>query len=696
MQELVNSVEENRASLCAHKSQLETELHLLNQKSGDTEETVNNQLTQLEQKKSQLENRKKLLADNLALVEADLDKTAEAVARLGTNANEQLSVAANQQRWFFFKNKPHILFDRKTGLLWPNLDYFAYEKEENSPYEYEEVVNIVQHLVIDGQENWRLPTLRDAKFAFEGKNFPFQDVNSCYRIKGCDACYIQAINAGDTAMWLDTDFPRTGYTDAIFMPCTSVLVTPDYAHDVADTNKVFTPQERAMKTLAVFCSNGLEPLFDDPQMTTLYRELYIERPALLQALADVDAKLAVFQEENGGRALRSALFDHRTLLAEYDIAAIDNSIIQYYAAVEKWITQIFTMIESYEQGNADFFASAHELNALLRRKRKLSALLTEDEQMLLFGRRKRLEDACAANFDGLKDKLMTVKTQVECFDQRLKAINEGENSIRELACLDNEPRVAFPLFAENTAQLVKQDLLRLEYIETNLAALQQLADVEDQWTSEYELFVSKGCSDFLAACEEEGIQAEQVQLWMSDWRKLRLLLERKVALLIDLTLCQQLPMEITAALLETLTAFRKKINEFYVFERKGIHQKYAFAPGGDAQEKFEQEHELFKLMIVLQEQIQQAIFSCDHSLTRVTILNWASELFSLPVEDVLAFVEDRHFDVIAKEILDDFTKLRESNYKTFLNDAAAYAAERKEREKQYTALMFKMRNCLKQ
>lgn len=667
----------------------------------DAEENV----TSLQLCKSQLE----IALNEISLTLGDDD---------GKEKKALIAKSILEQRWFFFKNKPSVFFDRKSGLLWANLDYFSYLKDDATAYRYEEAVCLLAGLILDGQDQWQMPTLTEIRFALEEQNFPFQESNyNDHDIKKREECYIQKKGDNDI-VYLNSSYPEVGMGmvgmgmgvsmgigggifgfvvhTPILMPCCHALTTNGYAHDVADDNKVFTPQERALKTLAIFEKNGLEPIFDDPQMTTLYRELYIERPALLQALADVEAKLAAFQEEPGGRAFRPASFDYRTLLAEYDIAAIDNSIIQYYAAVEKWITQIFTMIESNEQGNTDFFASAHALNALLRQKRKLSALLTEDEQILLVGRRKRLEDACAANFDGLKDKLMKVKTQVACFDQRLKEINEGENSIHELACLDNEPRAAFTLLAENTAQLVKQDLFRLEYIEDNLDALQQLAAVEEQWTSEYELFISKGCSDFSAACEEEGIQAEHVQLWMSDWRKLRLLLERKVSLLIDLTLCQELPMEITATLLETLTAFRKKINEFYVLERKGIHQKYAFVPGGDVQEKFEQEHELFKLMIVLQEQIQQTIFSCDHSLTRATILNWANELFSLPVEDVLAFVEDRHFDVIAKEILDDFTKLRESNYKTFLNDAAAYAAERKEREKQYTALMFKMRSCLKQ
>ena len=43
--------------------------------------------------------------------------------------------ALKSQRWYFFKNKKTVLFDKNSGLLWANLNYFPYGiKQKNGSY----------------------------------------------------------------------------------------------------------------------------------------------------------------------------------------------------------------------------------------------------------------------------------------------------------------------------------------------------------------------------------------------------------------------------------------------------------------------------------------------------------------------------------------------------------------------------------
>ena len=62
--------------------------------------------------------------------------------------------------------------------------------------------------------------------------------------------------------------------------------------------------------------NGLLPIFDDAEITELYKKIYFEKPRLLQALSEVETQLAQCEEVK----TITANFDYTTLLNKYDIA----------------------------------------------------------------------------------------------------------------------------------------------------------------------------------------------------------------------------------------------------------------------------------------------------------------------------------------------------------------------------------------
>ena len=75
------------------------------------------------------------------------------------NPSEVLLDAIKNQRWFFFKNKPKIIFDKNSGCIWANPNYFPYKKDDGE-YTASEVENLIQSINnegIDGYTNWQIP-----------------------------------------------------------------------------------------------------------------------------------------------------------------------------------------------------------------------------------------------------------------------------------------------------------------------------------------------------------------------------------------------------------------------------------------------------------------------------------------------------------------------------------------------------------
>ena len=83
--------------------------------------------------------------------------------------------AIQNQRWFFFKNKPNIIFERCTALIWANLDYFPY-KIHGGPYSYNDAENLINSTNvkgIDGYENWTAPTPGELYGIAEDEKSPY-------------------------------------------------------------------------------------------------------------------------------------------------------------------------------------------------------------------------------------------------------------------------------------------------------------------------------------------------------------------------------------------------------------------------------------------------------------------------------------------------------------------------------------------
>lgn len=648
---------------------------------------------------------------NLATLTAQREGLLKKIREIAGSGNdvEKILEAIKNQRWYFFKNKQKVFMDRNTGILWANLDYYPYNVEYSNEQEIKMAISKFAENNDTGFKKWRLPEFDEFCCIMNDKEFPFmkQRLYECWWVYqgkelgcwlGC-GMYKMEYQGKGVVCWEDFEFieGRMIGCNPYNLPCTSCLVEGlDYEKNVALENKVYTEKERLQFTLDLFTQNELWPIFNDEAITELYKKLYFEKPQLLEQLQELENQIKQLQTVT----LLSSDFDYTALLAKYDMKAIDASLIKYYQAVQQWCRELMEKVDYYEEQKASVIKDFNLISLKLSRKYEADTNLTEAENILLRDRQRFFQKNFSLGMNSVKTKLLAVKKQADALEYRIDEIDEGENSLRELAELELEKRASFAFLAENTAKIIKNALRKIEYFEANHTFVMNAINIWENWTEGYRVFKTTYKEDMKNDCEDDGIEEEIWSAWYQDWQQLRYAIELKMQPVIERGLHGSMPTNkevktsVPEQLIHILDDYKKQIDKFYKEERKGIYQKFAFQAGGDLQEKFETESSLYKFVAMLQSELQDIIFNCKNAEDRVWILNWANSLLDIQIDEVLKFVANNDLQKISHTILDEFAALKQKNYDIYLADAKAYSEEKARREKAYNSLIFKMRKDL--
>lgn len=644
---------------------------------------------------------------NLATLTAQRDGLLKKIREIEAPGNgvEKILEAIKNQRWYFFKNKQKVFMDRNTGILWANLDYYPYNVEYSAGAIEEAIMKFAENNDT-GFKKWRLPEFDEFCCIMNDKEFPFM---KCTKIDVVRGGFMSQL--GSIIYWFVFRRKELGFynefkfikiKDCCFgkfynLPCTSCLVEGlDYEKNVAPENKVYTEKERLQFTLDLFTKNELWPIFDDAEVTELYKQIYFEKPKLLAQLQELQTQIKGLQKVK----LLSSDFDYTALLAKYDLKAIDASLIKYYQAVQQWCRELMEKVDYYEEQKASVIKDFNLIGLKLSKKYEANPNLTEAENILLRDRQRFFQKNFSLGMNSVKTKILAVKKQADALEYRIDEIDEGENSLRELAELEQEKRASFAFLAENTAKIIKNALRKIEYFEANHTFVMNAINIWENWTEGYKVFKTTYKEDMKHDCEDDGIEEEIWSAWYQDWQQLRYAIELKMQPVIERGLRGSMPTNkevktsVPEQLIHILDEYKKQIDKFYKEERKGIYQKFAFQVGGNLQEKFETESSLYKFVAMFQSELQDIIFNCKNAEDRVWILNWANSLLDIQIDEVLKFVANNDLQKISHTILDEFAALKQKNYDIYLADAKAYSEEKARREKAYNSLIFKMRKDL--
>lgn len=381
------------------------------------------------------------------------------------------------------------------------------------------------------------------------------------------------------------------------------------------------------------------------------------------------------------------------MLAQYDLPAVNSSVIKYFEALKKWTDSLMAMIEDFEREKDDTIRQFGVITLKLSKKYDDSPALSREENDLMRERLAFFLRKLSLGMNTVKAKILAVKKQALELEERI----DSTDSITELAAIQDERRAAFPLIAENTARIIRNALLKIEYFEAHRDFVMNAVKILTDWTEDYRVFKTTLIGQLKDSCVKDTIDASIWDSWCNEWQSLRLEIEGKLQPVLERGLNGDVPVNaedgrsVPEEIVAVLGEYKADVDKFFLDERKGIHQEFAFMPGGSLQEKFKAESMLYKLTSKFQGALQKIIFSCTSSADRIFILSWAESLLDLRIDGIISFVADNGLDKVSAEILDGFSALRQKNYDVYLSDAGAYSEELSRREKEYNSLMFRMR-----
>ena len=135
----------------------------------------------------------------------------------------------------------------------------------------------------------------------------------------------------------------------------------------------------------------------------------------------------------------------------------------------------------------------------------------------------------------------------------------------------------------------------------------------------------------------------------------RFAIEQRFLPLVEFALKGKL-IDVFDVILGSLHAYRDAVDKFYLNERKNIYQKFAFQAGGDLQEKFETESELYKLSEKLQRDLQEIIFTRDKTEERIFLLRWSEPLLNISIDEISNFIREKEFNGLIFRMRKDLHK----------------------------------------
>ena len=568
--------------------------------------------------------------------------------------------AIKRQRWYFFRNNQYILMDKDTGLLWANLYYFDYQGGTIGNFDE-----------VSGITGWGLPTADEMKKLVSGVTFPFCEGRS-YRIKDKDYWQTSAGNIDLDNLYTSPN--KYGW----LIPCNSALI----ANTHYDSS---SPQS----TLDLFTRNNLWPKFDNDEITELYGQIFIRKPELDAKLQELESQIAPLMAVR----VLSSEFDYTQPLAQYDITAIDSSVIKYFQALQKWTDGLMSLIESYEREKEDTIRESNTIALQLSRKYEDSPALSHEENELLRERKETFRRKFSLAMHTVKAKILAVKRQADELEARI----DSTDSLTELAAIAEEPRADFALVAENTARIITNALLKIEYFESHRDFVVNAVKILADWSENFRVFKTTLMTQLMDSCMRDNVDNETFDSWLKDWESLRLEIERKLQPVIEWGLkgdisANESGVTIPERVIAVLDGYKSAVDKFYLEERKSVFQEFEDKPAGNLLEKIKTESMLYDCASEFQRGLQEIIFSCTSPADRIFIINWANSLLDIPLDSIIA---DDDFRDVSAEILEGFMKLKARNYDVYLSDAKSYGDELSRRNKEYNSLVSRMRKALK-
>lgn len=711
-------LEQQKATLSGQLKELQ--FQLFDKSSPEVIEHLN----QLQLEKAKQQSLFKQAQSKLEQLEPELENFEE-------GAEQILLEAISQQDWYGFRNKREIVFDRRTGILFPNFqfikkisyDEWKSEKKTFSPNNIEEGKwSLFSDIFYYDQKTSKTINSHIEKDGFHLREFCFpikfigQEISNIYIGKHLDANgYLYKMyglkDFSNKSQFFEIGSYEYNYGDYAVFPAYHILNN----QNIKSSCIRLTILEKAKIILDFFIEQEWIPNFESflekfhnededdfkerlnaaQQQCDEYNRIfdaYYKRIQLQKQLIDLESQIAELPESTPINVFTSD-FDYQLDLNSYDLSAIQNSVWQYSQASQQWVDTLLNRIDEWENQHLNLVKNTVELNRELDKKFPVSINVTAEEKQLLESQLQHLKQRLNIGLTPLRSNLINLLSE----SQQLSSNLERTNTLVGLAQIEQQVRPSFTLLAEHSATLCTKTLKEMEWLDQSLDFVKAVVSVLSKSAESYLILVDKYQQDLMQIGLDNSIETEEIAKWFAEWRSERLLLLKQIQPLLDASLNKLIDEQTVLDVLPCIEQYQNELDQFYLQKRLGIHTTYAFQPNGHRQEKLEKEQELTKLVHQFMQQLEKVIFNTKTTAQKIWLIRF-SETWQLGVvnqiTDFLAKEQLIERDDIVLIMSEELRKVQQQNLAACLQDAQSYSEALAQREKDVNTLIFKMRKAL--
>ena len=675
-------------------------------------------LNQLQLEKAKQQSLLKQAQSKLEQLEPELENFEE-------GAEQILLEAISQQEWYGFRNKREIVFDCRTGILFPNFEFMPHCLVENwretkksyapnniQPGKWQQL----HELDCDdyGFSNRPTVTTFNIPQKFRGKNQVnlcgyYSDFKSYAPGRNYHLYYIKNFSKGD-------DYQPLNKRDDSLDNCSILLALKilDRKELASDYSRL-TEREKAKIILDFFINQDWMPNFEpfleqfhDEEQDDFQERLnvaqqqcdeysrifdtYYQRIHLQKQLVNLESQISELPEPAPINVFTSD-FDYRLELNAYDLDAVHNSVWQYSQASQQWINTLLNHIDEWENQHLNLVKNTVELNLELDKKLPVSSNITVEEKQVLESQLQHLKKRLDIGLMPLRSNLINLLSE----SQQLSSNLEQTNTLAGLAQIEQQLRPSFTLLAEHSATLCTRTLKEMEWLDESLDFVKMVVSVLRKSAEDYLILVDKYQQDLIQIGLDNSIETEEITKWFAEWRIERLSLLKQIQPLLDAGLNKIIDEQTVLDVLPCIEQYQSELDQFYLQKRLGIHTTYAFQPNGHRQEKLEKEQELTKLVHQFMQQLEKIIFNTKTTAQKIWLIRFSEVWQQGVVNQITDFLAKEQLierDDVVLIMSEELRKVQQQNLAACLQDAQSYSEALAQREKDVNTLIFKMRKAL--
>ena len=662
---------------------------------------------------SQLALEKVKLQSLLSKAQTQLEQLEPEIQNCNNDAEETLLEAISKQNWYGFKNKREIVFDSRTGILFPNFVFiepilnknWRVEKLNFSPngiakgkwdllcnlfYYKEEEEEFINRCIVDTYNH--TDQIKELCFPQKFKNKKMNTVivsRSIFpRIKQ-ETFYAFEDFYNDSNLKLSIS--EYDAKNMYALPAYQILKN----EDISPCNIRNTPLEKAKIILDFFIEQDLIPNFDQKSSVDYNQifENYYQRIKIQKQLVELDEEISELPEPVQSNVFTSD-FDYLLELKKYDITSSDSSVWQYSLSSQKWISSLLSYIDEWENQNLDLVKTTVELKQELGQELAISDSLTIEEKQLLTSQLEQLRKRLDVGLTPLRLKLINLLSDTKKITYNL----EQTDALINLANIENQLRPSFTLLAEHSSKLCTNTLKSMEWLDTSLEFVKMTVATLRQSADNFLILIDKSKQDFMRTSLESDIDQQEITKWFNEWRTERLSILKQIHILLNAGLDKIIDEHIVKNALECIQQYQTELDQFYLQKRLGIYTTYAFESNGHRQDMLETEQKLTELINRFMKQLEKVIFNGNSMEQKMWLIKFTEVWQQSLANQITKFLSQEDLikrDDVIQIMSNDLRKIQQQNLITCLQDAQTYSAALDQREKSVNTLIFKMRKTLK-